>query len=394
MKKLIKDYVSVIFGMGLSRGISFATFLMLVRVLTIDGFGRFSMFFTVMMLIWQLPNSVDAIYVRYVKAGKEAERVAYLRTALIMKLWTLLFVCISAYPLGRLLCEFFFQKPDMTAFVSLAIVSGGFLSIFSSLSGIFQAEEKFVMYSIINIVFYAVLFLSVGWFFARDIALSLLDVTLMFGVVAVTVGIGAGTYLLVKVRTQSEPGNAHFRVMFDFGKWIFAETLVYVILQRLDILFLARFAAYPQIGIYSAAVRIAMIASIMTSAATAIFMPRGCGSLRSDSHLRKYFKEASAVTAVLCAMIAVLMSCTPVLVHRLFGYEYAAAIPAARILLLEAIFVLLYTPFSFLFYAGGQTKKVFAVGLVRLSVMITGLSVLVPRFGPTGASLAIAVSSF
>ncbi|MDD4941103.1 MAG: oligosaccharide flippase family protein [Candidatus Omnitrophica bacterium] len=394
MKKLFKDYISVIFGTGFARGLSFVTMLMLVRILTVEGFGRFSMFFTVMMLVWQLPASIDAVYVRYAKAEHEKEKAAYLRTAFFMKLCIFFMVCAAAYPLGWFLSVHVFQKPDLTAYLSLAIVSGGFLSVFSSLSGIYQAEERFAMFSIVNAVFYILVFLPVCWFFFQKVRISDFDAAAAFSAAAALVGTCAGAYLFMRLRSERLARSAHFSRMFHFGKWLFAETLLYVILQRLDILFLARHAGYSQIGVYSAAVRIAMVAGIMTSSATAIFMPRGCGSLRSGKHLRDYFKEASLVTAGLTAMIAVLIVVTPVLVQRLFGSDYISGVAATRILLLEAILVLLYTPFSFLFYANGQTRKIFAFGIVRLIVMIIALAVLVPMFGPAGAASSIAVSSF
>ncbi|HNQ50285.1 MAG TPA: oligosaccharide flippase family protein [Candidatus Omnitrophota bacterium] len=394
MKKLFKDYFSVIFGTGFSRGISFVTMLMLVRVLTVEGFGKFSMFFTVMMLVWQLPGSIDAVYVRYAKAGAEAERFAYLRTAFIMKVWAFVFVCAASYPFGWFLSVHVFCKPELTGLVSMAIFSGGFLSVFSTLSGMYQAQEKFLIYSIINSVFYSLVFFSVGWFFVKKIILTPFDAALMFSIVAVVVGMGAALYLSREMKLLVAVSRVHFRNMFNFGKWLFAETLLYVVLQRLDILFLARFADYHQIAVYSAAVRIAMVASIMTSAATAIFMPRGCASLRSPQHLRTYFRDAAVVTTGLTAMIIALIAAVPALIGHLFGADYAQGMTAARILLIEAVFILLYTPFSFIFYASGKTQRIFAVGVIRMSVMIAGLSVMVPRFGSTGAALAIAASTF
>jgi len=93
-------------------------------------------------------------------------------------------------------------------------------------------------------------------------------------------------------------------------------------------------------------------------------------------------------------MIIALIAAVPALIGHLFGADYAQGMTAARILLIEAVFILLYTPFSFIFYASGKTQRIFAVGVIRMSVMIAGLSVMVPRFGSTGAALAIAASTF
>jgi len=393
MKKLFKDYFSVIFGTGFSRGISFIIALILARQLSVEGFGKFSMFFTVLMLAWQIPAIIDAVYVRYAKAGKEGERHAYLRIAVRMKLWILLFLLAAGYPLAGFLSVYVFHKPELVVFLVLAIVSGGFLSILSSLAGIYQAEERFMAFSIVNSVFYAGVFLVVLVFFLFKFPLTAMNAAVIFGVVSVVVGVLACAYLMRRIRPGTGHATAHAREMFDFGKWLFAESLVYIFLQRLDILFLGRFAGYAEIGVYSAAVRIAMVASILTGAATAIFMPRGCQSLKSQKHLRDYFKEASVATAALSALIVVLILAAPTLVESLFGKEYIQAVVATKLLLLEAVFVLLYTPVSFLFYANGESKKIFVIGVSRFAVMVVSLSVLVPVFGATGAAVSICVSS-
>jgi len=393
MKKLLKDYCSVIFGTGFSRGISFITALVLARRLSVEGFGRFSMFFTIMMLAWQIPAIIDGVYVRYAKAGKEHHGPAYLRAALLIKLGIIFCMLVAAYPMARLLGGAVFRKPGLDVFIALAIVSGGLLSVLSSLAAVYQAEERFVAFSAVNAGFYVLVFAGVIGFIVRNAPLTDVNASLIFFAAAVVTGALAGAFLIKRIRPGFEVNPGLCKEMSHFGKWLFAEALVYIFLQRLDLLFLGRFAGYAEIGVYSAAVRIAMVASILTGAAAAIFMPRGCQALKSRSHLSAYFKEAAAATMGLTALIVVLIVASPIFVSRLFGSGYMQAVVPTRILLLEAVFVLMYTPFSFLFYASGETKKIFAIGMIRLLVMAGALWLLVPRLGPVGAAVSIAVSS-
>jgi O-antigen/teichoic acid export membrane protein len=181
--------------------------------------------------------------------------------------------------------------------------------------------------------------------------------------------------------------------MMHFGKWLLAESAIYIFIQRLDMLFLTRFADYRELGIYSAAVKMAMLASIITSSATTIFMPRGCGCLESKAKLKHYFKESFVITSLLMGSILVLMAGAPLCIKVFFGAAYSQCLTATRILLLDAIFVLLYTPFSFLFYARGDTKQIFKFGLVKLAVTVGVLLALVPGYGSIGAAASIASAS-
>jgi O-antigen/teichoic acid export membrane protein len=137
----------------------------------------------------------------------------------------------------------------------------------------------------------------------------------------------------------------------------------------------------------------AMFAAILTTASTTLFMPKGCASLKSRKQLSAYLKESLLLNSALAGGIVILMFASPYLIQAFFGQHYVPAIPAARLLLLDAIFILFYTPFSFLFYASGKTKQIFYFGLAKLLVIFAGLSLLVPRMGPTGAAFAICLTS-
>jgi O-antigen/teichoic acid export membrane protein/ribosomal protein S18 acetylase RimI-like enzyme len=391
--KLIRDYVAVIFGTGFGRGLSFVTSLLLARALGTTGFGIYSVFFTIMMLSWQLLGVFDGIYVRYARAGHQEQQNDYLRAIFFMKLILFFVMVCAAFPAGYALSTFVFKKPELSFYISFAVIAGAFLSVFTTLGGILLAKERFNIYSVFINVFYTVFFLFIGAGVLLKLNLTPLEVTLLNTVLAAIMG-GLGIwYLWRRTRPVFFPEPALIRNMVHFGKWLLAESVIYNLIQRLDILFLARTASYDQVGIYSAAVRIAMFAGILTTASTTLFMPKGCASLRSKKQLSSYLKESLLLNSALAGGIVLLMVFSPALIRGLFGQHYVPAIPAARLLLLDAIFILFYAPFSFLFMASGKTKMIFYFGLAKLCVITAGLSLLVPRMGLTGAAFAICLTS-
>ncbi|MFA5362076.1 MAG: GNAT family N-acetyltransferase [Candidatus Omnitrophota bacterium] len=391
--KIIGDYAAIILGTGFGRGLSFVTSLLLARALGTTGFGIYSVFFTIMMLSWQMLGVFDGIYVRYAKAGHQEEHIDYLRAIFFMKLMLFFVMSCAAYPAGYAVSAFFFQKPELTFYVSSAVIAGAFLSVFTTLGGILLAKERFNIYSVFINVFYTVFFLFIGAGVLLKLNLTPLETTLLNTMLAALMG-GLGIwYLWRKTKPVFFPKPFLIKNMVHFGKWLLAESVIYNLIQRLDILFLARTASYDQVGIYSAAVRTAMFAGILTTASTTLFMPKGCASLRSKGQLSAYLKESLLLNSALAGIIVLLITVSPTLIRVLFGQHYVPAIPAARLLLLDAIFILFYTPFSFLFLASGKTKMIFYFGLTKLCVISAGLALLVPRMGPTGAAFAICLTS-
>ncbi|MFA5410650.1 MAG: polysaccharide biosynthesis C-terminal domain-containing protein [Candidatus Omnitrophota bacterium] len=100
-----------------------------------------------------------------------------------------------------------------------------------------------------------------------------------------------------------------------------------------------------------------------------------------------------SLSGVLVFIIILIIIASPAIIKFFFGIEYMGALPFSRILLLESVFTVLYTPLMYLFYARNQSKTVFGLGLTMLTGTICGLLLLVPRYGLTGAAVSIVFSS-
>jgi len=391
---VLKSYSSVIFGTGLGRGISFLTTLILARSLGLAGFGVFSIFFTVFIFVWQFPTILDAIYVRYAKAEDNHERIEYIRTSFCLKGIIVLFLLAFSYPLGSLLAIGVFNRPELLNYMTAAIIGGSFLSLFTSIAGIFQAEEKFHIFAILNVIFYISVFALIVMIKVFNIPFTVSSVVSAYTASAVIIGLLAVVYLFKITKPPFAINISLLLNMTHFGKWLVGNIFVELLAQRLDVLVLARIISYEELGVYSAAVRVAMFAILLTSAATAIFMPKGCESLKSKQHLKRYFRDSLAISSCLTVVITGIIVLAPLLIKLLFGVDYLGSIPAARLLLLDAIFVLLYTPLGIIFYAKGNSRIIFVFTFIRLTLIVLAMLIFIPLMGALGAALSLAVSSF
>jgi O-antigen/teichoic acid export membrane protein len=100
------------------------------------------------------------------------------------------------------------------------------------------------------------------------------------------------------------------------------------------------------------------------------------------------------ISAVLVLIILALIVMTPFLISVLFGAQYLKAVLYTRILLCDSIMITLYTPLLYLLYADNKGQNVFILFAIVLAVVACALSLLVPRFGLTGAALSVVISSF
>jgi len=394
--KIFRDYLSVIFGTGLNKVLSFLVIMILARCLGTEGFGIFSVFFTIMMLVMQLPSVIDSTYVRYAKAEAvdEERRIECLRTAFLIKIGIFVFLAALSFFVGYILAHFCYKKPEMVFYITLAIIAGGFLSLSSTVAGVYQAGGKFIKFSVFNLLFYLGVILLIILALWLRLPVSVETATWINVLMAGAVCILGVILIYKKVKNIFPVHISTFFEMFHFSKWLLATSLAYIIFQRMDILVLAKYVDYTSLGVYSAAVRIAMLGSLFSASISVILMPKGSQALKSLGNLRSYLGESLIVLTAIVSIIGLIIIFSPFLIRILFGPQFLEAVLYTRILLAESIVTALYTPLMYLFYAENNSKAVFKIGVILLTVGICALSVLVPRYGLTGAALSIILASF
>ena len=395
MKKTLKDYFIVLFGSGMGRAIALVNSIVIARCLGVESFGRFSIFYVLMIIIWQFPQSFDVTYVRYAKTvNSKEEKNDFLKSAVFLKLlYSGVMLCISI-PLASFLARYCFNKPDIQALLVYSIISGVFLSFLFTVASIFQEKEKFIEYSILNAIYTISIFLACLLVPCFRIELTLNIVVVIYLVTTVLLGI-VSILLLFKKTGWIFPLNINvFKRSFSLGKWIFGVTVASFIFQRLDVFFLARYVDFRTIGLYSAAVQMIMAISLMTGSLNGISLPKASEAIRSKKTLRKYIKESIVTTILINCAIVVLIIISPSCLKLLYGRAYLAVAPALRILLIGWMFAVLYVPFSSLFYAIEDSRTRFFVEASKIMLGALLLNYLIPRYGVMGAAFAMSFTLF
>lgn len=387
----VRSYAALLLGTGASRILSFAAAVALARALTPEGFGEYSLFFSLLTVAYTSTWFVDWTYVRFANVTKEAPSTSYLRGSFVVKLVLFAVILAGGYPVAALLAEYAFDSPELGLPLYFAIATGSALSFVTLLAATHQAHERFGSFAALTSAFYAIALAGVLGVVLVD---DDIDVTHVYAVYAVSAVIPA-VLSIVRLYRLVRPlviETGRVRQLLGFSRWLALSTAADVIGQRLDLLFVVAYAELASVGQYGAALRISGLASVLTGILPTLLLSRATRTRGSDDALRRYMRSVLWIWSALAVVIAILWVLTPLLVTHLVGEEYSDAVGLTRILLLGIAFTAVYSPLYQLFLAEDDPRKTAYLFGIRLAVLVTLLFALVPAFGTSGAAWAFAGS--
>ena len=391
-KKSLRDYLHVVFGTVIGRGIAFLNSILIARVLGPEQFGIFAFFFAVMMLTWIILGSFDTTYLRHAKAAQhDTDRQKYLSSNLIIKtgLGFLGFGAVAVA--GKSIPAALFGKDYAYHLLLTGIGAGLFLNYVMTQATLYREKDQFKLFAVVTNIHTILVFMILAalWFRSRQFSFDAVIGAYMLSAAAA----GAVSLIMIwKTGKPCLPGMGLFKSYLTWGKWMFLLALVFALFERMDFFFLTRHLEPVDIGIYAAGAQLVLIISVTTGALTNVFVPKAVVALKSRAALKSYIRESIAPVFMILAIITVLIVSAPLLVAGLYGPRFEAAVIVIRILALGWLGAAIYLPFSFIFYALDEPHTRFYLELIKLVLGFLFLVVLVPRYGTTGAAIAMTLA--
>ena len=391
--KTIKDYLYVVFGSGFSRGISLINTIIIARMLGPKLFGVFAVFYTVMIITWQLPQAFDTIFVIQAKHYDSMnDKNNVLRAAIFLKILYLFVVISIVYPLAYSLAYYYFQKGEVLKPLIAAMVSGGFLTFLMTIASSFQEQERFVHYAFLHAIYTFSVMLSLLCLKVTHIKPSLELVISIYVSISVIIGTVSLTILWQRVGKFWYHDKTVLQKSFNQSKWVFGCTLAFYIFSRIDVLFLTRYLDFKMLGVYMVAAQLIMIVNLMTTTLSGIWLPKTSIAIRSMKHFRFFLGETFWAILFMVASIMVLIIFSPWIVTILYGREYVLAISLFQILLWGSLFSVVYIPFSFLYYVLDYARTRFILEICKILVCIVFLYWFVSEYGIKGGAYAVTLT--
>jgi O-antigen/teichoic acid export membrane protein len=383
----VKDHVIITAGNIASRFLGLVVTVVYARALGPEYYGKFTIAFTVFVLLTQLGVAVEVLFLRGYGAQGQGEMsyayhfkekmkigVGVLTGALVLATaWWLLF------GLGWGVAW------------SIVVIAAAVLShyAYGTLLTVQQAAGQFAKYAKVQL----------GWsvlFCITAVTLVLVEIRTL-PVLLLALWVPSIPWAIHAVRRERQVsansrGNVtdiSERYSFAFG--LVTGNILYAIYQRLDVLVLGAVGSMADVGVYGISVRFYTLALMASSSLSIVTQAQGANPTTwyAVSSRKEYLRKAWVYCGVVVGMSVVVGVLCEDLIRILFGPEYVAAVVPARILLLAPPLVAFYMPYYYYYYAMAMHRRLIVVGVIQLAVIAAGLWLLVPHQGASGAATAM-----
>jgi O-antigen/teichoic acid export membrane protein len=161
---------------------------------------------------------------------------------------------------------------------------------------------------------------------------------------------------------------------------------------QMDRMLVVGFLSPSAMGLYIVASSLSQMLVVIPMAAAQVLFPKASG-LSAEEVVSLTERTAGCTTAATVLAAGGLALFSPLALTLLYGAEYQDAIPIFRLLLAAMVIASIITVLYQAFMALDRPGFVAIEQIVGLGLMVPLLLVLVPRYGPEGAGLALLISA-
>ena len=385
---VVRRQLSVGVGIVAARACGFVAGAIVARKLGPEGFGQYTLAFTVFASLLQLTSFADTWLVsRWGPAGRQP--------GVLAAVWRLKRDAAAAIAIGSFIIAVAVVlmgavTTNTAIAMLLGVIAAALGSFTTALAALAQAESRFGLYT----------------FAVAGPPALILGTT---AALAAWPGAGPVTFVAVMVlsyvpvalyglrtlaKRSGSPVSGLRTDLLTFGGWVTVGTVFYAVFQRIDVFFLGIFRSVSDVGQYGAAVRLSALGALGASIVGAALMPIGsrAETWADLASRRTYLQEASLAALGIAGVLGVAVVFTPWLIVRVFGEQYSASIAAAQILLAGQLVLGAQLPYYFALYAFDGRRWIAGISLAQLATAAVSGAVLSRYFGLAGAAWSNAIT--
>lgn len=168
-------------------------------------------------------------------------------------------------------------------------------------------------------------------------------------------------------------------------------SLCIVCIARAPVFLLGALAGEHELGLFAAAQRYAMVATIVSGALSTVLAPRAA-AVRTAAQADAYLRGGLPLAAAFVAPIAALALIADVLLPALLGADFAPAAPAARTMLGGFVLGTAVGPIAATFPALGAARVLACTHVAQLALVIAIGAIAIPSHGVLGAAWSLAAA--
>lgn len=392
--RFIREFGTVVIGAGGTRLLTLLASIILARSLGVEAFGEFSVAYTVTTLVGQLPSVLDTSFVRHFSgANRLDEKQSLIRASLLIKLIVLALIIFGALIGSKYLAKLVFEKENLGNLLFLSLIAGGAFSLFFSWLAYFQSTSRFLIYAILNFLQNLIVLILIS-IYVLSVAPSSFGAMFIY-TVNISIFSGVATIYLFSKSSLAvlDLIKSYGKTLLRFSSWLIPAGILYILLQRIDILMLTRYSDYQALGLYGAAIRFISIVSIFTGNLVIFFLPKADKAVKSSESLKKYLLQGFVAFLGIIIIIVGVVIWAPQIITLALGSEYVASALPLRLLLAGQCFIAITSTLSCLIYGFDRTDLIFWERVLEFSVAIICALLLVKQYEMVGAALSLVIAN-
>jgi lipopolysaccharide exporter len=386
-RRIVRGSAWVGLGYGVGNVLTFASTLVLVRLLDPAAFGTVAVGITLLAIVAQVQASgLGAALVQ----GRHADPRTAAASALVFATSASLVLTglvIAVAPLYTSLL----RLPEATPYVQalaavlairgLAVVPGALLERELDFRSRTKAElSGFAVQAVVSIA----------------CAAAGLDAwSLVAGQIAGTGAQTAVLWTLTPFWPRPRRASRHvLREMLRYGRYVSGANILTIINGNVDTLLVGRFLGVAQLGAYTLAWRLAGLPNTLIALIVGRIMFSVYARLQHDlAAVRAAYIQNMQRTLLLALPVTVALGIgAEPIVLGLLGTPWTSAIDPLRIFALFGLIRLIVGPSGELFKGIGRPRLGFLSGVLHLCIAVPALLLLVPRYGTSGAAFALVIA--
>lgn len=402
INSIVKGSIVVFVGMVFSSGFSFSAKIFLARFFGPEAYGMLNMALAVMVISSNIStagiNMGIARYVAFFRAkNDENNLIKIIGAGNIFIIFTGLLIAFLVHGIAPWISVKLSRSDSLTMLIRYCAFIIPFMAFLSYAHGVLRGFKDMVGIAVSNDI--------VNWIFiisgigitiisgGEIESIPLVYLTSSFAVILVTIYY-LNKHIELTCLVSSSPFSPIGKKLFKFSWPLSLSMMTNMLRQRADILIIGYFLVANQVGLYSAALPIAYLPSVLLSGINRILMPVASQMIGGGED-GLHFVYSTMVRWCLMITLPVYFF---IIIHSkfvlmiLFGNDYVGAKITLVILTIGSLFNVASGSFGEYFQAYGKTKFTLWASVIGTVSNLTLMYFLIPIFGINGGALSVTLS--
>jgi len=359
------------------------------RALGPINFGIFSVLFSLLLILSRVGDlGLNISIQRHIAQNKGNQKLInkFIRVGSSLKLiLTALIFLAGIVSSGLITTSILALPPENTVYVLLVFCFSLGVIFYEYITAVLQAIQSFSFSILCNWVQSSTK-LVLAFISLIFHELSLLVITILYLFAPVLGGIVGFAKIPLTAFMPLWDKNIVSKII-SVSRWTGIAIIAATAADNLDIIIVQNFLSSYDTGLYSAATKIASVASLFSFSLGTVLNVR-VASYKDPANLRSYIKKATLLSLLSFVAISSLSIISHPAISLTVGSEFIGAASTLKILLVGTAILTATSPFVALFYLIDQPVYFALSGIIGTVLLVSGDLMLIPQHGLIGAAYA------